>query len=73
MTADLVLLAFCLVVALFTGAAWCRLMVLLREDARERKAIDEWRAGRRRFRTQTDSSSLMDDSPQHADSGPKAA
>ncbi len=60
MTADLVLLAFCLAVALFTGAAWCRLMVLLREYARQRKALDEWRAGRLRFREE---SSLADDSP----------
>lgn len=73
MTADLVLLAFCLAVALFTGAAWCRLMALLREDARERKELERWLEGRRKYRTQTDPSSLMDDSPQHADSGPKAA
>lgn len=58
MTADLVLLAFCLAVALFTGAAWCRLMALLREDARERKELERWLEGRRKYREE---SSLADD------------
>lgn len=58
MSADLVLLAFALAVALLTGAAWYRLMVLLRQDAEQRRAIDEWRAGRRKFREE---SSLADD------------
>lgn len=59
MTADLVLLAFALAVALFTGAAWCRLMVLLREDARERQELERWLEGRRKYREE---SSLADDS-----------
>ncbi len=59
MTGDFVLLLFAIIVAVFTGAAWFRLMTLLRTDAEERRAIEEWYEAKKRARE--DSSSLQDD------------
>lgn len=68
--ADFVLFLFAAAVTLFVLVTWARVLTLLRTDAEERKALDEWWATRR----QRDTSSLVDDSPVDTeDSGPKRA
>lgn len=69
--ADFVLFAFAAVVTLFVLVTWARVLTLLRTDAEERRALDEWWATRR----QRDTSSLVDDLPvdESEDSGPKRA
>ena len=68
--ADFLLFAFAVVVTVFVLCTWARVLTLLRTDAEERKALDEWWATRR----QRDTSSLVDDSPVDTEgSGPKRA
>lgn len=52
-------LVFGLVVIVFAAVCWTRLLLVLRQDAEERAAIDRWWAERQR---QRDTSSLLDDS-----------
>lgn len=70
MTGDLVLLAFAIVVAVFAGASWFRLMWLLKQDADERRAVERWYAEKTKYRT---SSGIADDSPDDADSRDRVA